>query len=288
MSNDTAVQPALENLAESLQKAVDNLYYKGGAPAQKIRNFLNGVWLGHALHPLLTDVPIGAWTTAVALDLFSGADDDSELAPGADAAIGLGVLGAVGAAVAGITDWSDTYGEERSIGFNHMLLNVGGLAAFSLSYALRKSGQRKLGVALSTVAYGVTAYSSFLGGDLVYRLGSMVNHTAWDEEPGEWTQVMDAADLPENKLQKVEAKGAPVLVVKQGDQIYALNNTCPHAGGPLDEGQLEDDTVVCPWHASRFCIKDGKRIDGPTTFDAPVYEVRQHAGKIEVRHVSSH
>ena len=169
-----------------------------------------------------------------------------------------------------------------------MLLNVGSLTGFSLSYLLRKNGQRKLAVAISTVAYGATAYSSYLGGDLVFKLGSMVNHTAWDEEPGDWTQVMDAADLPENKLQKVDASGESVLLVKQDDQIYALNDTCPHAGGPLDEGQLEGDTVVCPWHGSRFCLKDGKKMDGPTTYDAPTYEVRQHAGKIEVRHVSSH
>lgn len=288
MSNDSAPQPALEKLADSLQQALNGIFQSGGVPGKKAKNFLNGVWLGHALHPVLTDVPIGAWTTAVALDLLSGADDKSELAPGADAAVGLGILGAVGAAMAGIADWSDTVGEERQIGLTHMLLNVGGLTAFSLSYGLRKSGQRKLGVVLSTAAYGVLSYSAYLGGDLVYKMGSMVDHTAWDNEPGDWTQVMDAADLPENTLQKVEAGGEEVLLVKQGGEVYALNSTCPHAAGPLDEGQLEGDTVVCPWHGSRFCIKDGKRIDGPTTFDAPVYEVRQQAGKIEVRHVSSH
>jgi nitrite reductase/ring-hydroxylating ferredoxin subunit/uncharacterized membrane protein len=288
MSNDSAPQPALERLADTLQNAVNGIFQSGGVPGKKAKNFLNGVWLGHALHPMLTDVPVGAWTTAVALDLLSGADDKSDLAAGADAAVGLGILGAVGAAVAGITDWSDTVGEERHTGLVHMLLNVGSLTGFSLSYLLRKNGQRKLGVAISTVAYGATAYSSYLGGDLVFKLGSMVNHTAWDEEPGDWTQVMDAADLPEDQLQKVDANGETVLVVKQDGQVYALNNTCPHAGGPLDEGQLEGDTVICPWHGSRFCLKDGKKIDGPTTFDAPTYEVRQNAGKIEVRHVSSH
>jgi nitrite reductase/ring-hydroxylating ferredoxin subunit/uncharacterized membrane protein len=288
MSNESAPQPALENLADSLQQAVNGLFQAGGTTGKKVRNFLNGVWLGHALHPLLTDVPIGAWTTAVALDLLSGADDKSDLAAGADVAIGLGILGAAGAAVAGITDWTDTYGEERQIGLTHMLLNVGSLGAYSLSYLLRKSGQRKLGVALSTAAYGATAYSAYLGGELVFRIGSMVNHTAFPDKPGEWTEIMDEADLPENTLHKADANGTPVLVVKQGDQVYALHDVCPHAGGPLDEGQLEGDTVVCPWHGSRFCLKDGKVIDGPATFDAPTYEVRREAGKIEVRHVGSH
>ncbi len=288
MSNDSAPQPALEKLADSLQQAVNGIFQSGGVPGKKAKNFLNGVWLGHALHPVLTDVPVGAWTTAVTLDLLSGADDKSELAPGADAAVGLGILGAVGAAVAGITDWSDTVGEERHTGLVHMLLNVGGLTAYTLSWFLRKNGQRKLGVVISTAAYGVLSYSAYLGGDLVYKMGSMVDHTAWDNEPGDWTQVMNAADLPENTLHKVEAGGEEVLLVKQGDQVYALNSTCPHAGGPLDEGQLEGDTVICPWHGSRFCLKDGKVLDGPSTFDAPLYQVRQTAGKIEVRHVSSH
>jgi nitrite reductase/ring-hydroxylating ferredoxin subunit/uncharacterized membrane protein len=288
MSNDAAPQPALEKLADSLQQTVNGIFQAGGVSGKKARNFLNGVWLGHALHPLLTDVPIGAWTTAAALDLLSGADDKSDLAAGADAAVGLGILGALGAAVAGITDWTDTYGEERTIGLTHMLLNVGSLSAYSLSFLLRKSGQRKLGVALSLAAYGTTAYSAFLGGELVFRIGSMVNHNAFNEKPGEWTELMDEADLPENTLHKADAGGAPVLVVKQDDQVYALHDICPHAGGPLDEGQLEGETVVCPWHGSRFSLKDGKVIDGPATFDAPSYEVRREAGKIEVRHVSSH
>lgn len=288
MSNDNTPQPALEQLADSLQGAVNGVFQAGGGTGKKAKNFLNGVWLGHALHPIMTDVPIGCWTVAVSLDLLSGADDKSDLAAGADAALGLGILGALGAAVTGITDWSDTVGKERHTGLVHMLLNVGGLAGFSLSWLLRRGGHRKLGVAVSTLTYGVTTYSAYLGGELVFNLGSMVNHTAWEGSPDSWTQVMDASDLPENQLTKVDAKGSSVLLVKQDNQVYALSDTCPHAGGPLSEGQLEGDTVVCPWHGSRFCIKDGKRQDGPSTFDAPTYEVRQHAGKVEVRRVAEH
>lgn len=289
MSNEITPQPALEQLADTLQQAVNGVYQAGGVPGKKAKNFLNGVWLGHALHPLMTDVPVGCWTVTVSLDLLSGANPDSDLAAGADAALGLGILGALGAAVTGLTDWSDTYGKERHTGLIHMLLNVGALGAYSLSWLLRRNkSQRKLAVLISTVAYGVTSYSAYLGGDLVFKLGSMVNHNAWSEAPSDWTQVMNVSDLPENRLQKVDAKGANVLLVKQDDQIYALTETCSHAGGPLSEGQLEGDTVVCPWHGSRFCIKDGRVIDGPATFAVPAYEVRQYAGKVEVRLVSEH
>jgi nitrite reductase/ring-hydroxylating ferredoxin subunit/uncharacterized membrane protein len=288
MSNEiTTPQPALEQLGDTLQKAVNGIFQAGGVPGKKVKNFLNGVWLGHALHPVLTDVPVGCWTVTVALDLLSGAKEDSELAAGADAALGLGILGAFGAAVAGITDWSDTVGEERHTGLIHMLLNVGGLSAFSLSWLLRRNkGQRKLAVAISTAAYGLTAYSAYLGGELVFKLGSMVNHNAWAEAPTEWTPVLDAAELPENQLYKAEANGSSVLLVKQDNRIYALNETCSHAGGPLSEGQLDGDTVICPWHGSRFCLKDGKVIDGPATYKVPSYEVRQQSGKIEIRLVS--
>ncbi len=288
MSNDTTPQPTLEQLADTLQQAVNSVYQAGGVPGKKAKNFLNGVWLGHALHPIMTDIPVGCWTVALTLDLLSGADEKSDLTAGADAALGLGILGALGAAVTGMTDWSDTVGKERHTGLVHMLLNVGGLTAYSLSWLLRKKGQRKLAVAISTAAYGVTSFSAYLGGELVFKMGSMVNHNAWSEAPSEWTEVMDVSDLPENKLQKVDANGANVLLVKQNDQIYALNDTCSHAGGPLSEGQLEGDTVVCPWHGSRFCLKDGRVIDGPATFANPSYEVRQHDGKVEVRLVSDH
>lgn len=287
MSTDITPQPALEQLADTLQQAVTGIFQAGGVPGKKVKNFLNGVWLGHALHPVLTDVPVGCWTVTVALDLLSGADEDSDLAAGSDTALGLGILGALGAAVAGITDWSDTVDEERHTGLVHMLLNIGGLGAYSLSWLLRRNkGQRKLAVAISTAAYGLTAYSAYLGGHLVFKLGSMVNHNAWSEAPSEWTPVLDAAELPDNQLYKAEANGSSVLLVKQANQIYALNETCSHAGGPLSEGQLEDDTVVCPWHGSRFCLKDGRVIDGPATFKVPAYEVRQQAGKIEVRRAS--
>lgn len=288
MSNATTPMPTLEQLAETLQQAVNDVYKAGGVPGKKVKNFLNGVWLGHALHPVLTDIPVGCWTATVTLDLLSGADENSDLAAGADKALGLGILGAVGAAFAGITDWSDTYGKERHTGLIHMLLNVGGLTAFSLSWLLRrKKGRRKLAVAISTVAYGVTGFSAYLGGDLVFKLGTMVNHNAWTHEPEEWTSVSGAPVVTEeNTLYKVDANGTSVLLVKQDNRLYAINETCSHAGGPLADGQLEGDTVVCPWHGSRFCLKDGKVIDGPSTYKAPSYEVRQQNGKVEVRLVS--
>jgi nitrite reductase/ring-hydroxylating ferredoxin subunit len=74
-----------------------------------------------------------------------------------------------------------------------------------------------------------------------------------------------------------------VLLVKKGVKIFALAETCSHAGGPLSEGKIEGDTVVCPWHGSRFCLRDGNVIDGPATYPQPALDVQVREGQILVR-----
>src|ERR1041385_6949180 len=96
--------PTVERLQQALDKA---LYADGRQSAQKIRNFLNGTWLGEPLHVVLTDVPIGAWTVAVICDVLDLNSDHRTYSLAADAAVAIGLAGATGAAVAGIADWSD-------------------------------------------------------------------------------------------------------------------------------------------------------------------------------------
>jgi nitrite reductase/ring-hydroxylating ferredoxin subunit/uncharacterized membrane protein len=282
MSGEQTGQAWLEKAADVLQQGLGSAFKAGGEPGKQLKNFLNGVWFGHPLHPAMTDVPVGCWMLATTFDLLSGADENSPLSTGADAALGLGILGAVGAAATGLTDWSDTYGKEQRTGLIHALLNTGALSANCASWILRRRGQRKLAVVLSTGAFGVAAFSAYLGGELVFELGTMVNHNAWTNGPEEWTPVMTSTELAENSLTKAEANGTNIVLLKQAGKIYAMSETCSHAGGPLAEGQLHADTVICPWHGSRFCLKDGKVLDGPATFKVPVYEVREHNGQIEV------
>ena len=66
--------------------------------------------------------------------------------------------------------------------------------------------------------------------------------------------------------------------MRDGETVYALHAQCAHAGGPLAEGKLVDGCIECPWHASRFRLSDGKRVQGPTTFDQPRYDVRAAEG----------
>ena len=277
-------QDWLEQASEAVQPAITEAFKAGGPAGQQVKNFLHGTWLGHPLHPALTDVPIGAWTAALALDALEAISGRKEFGPGADAAIAIGLVGAVGSAVTGITDWSDTYGRGRKIGLTHGLLNAGATLLYTTSLLMRRRKKtRRAGLGFAMLGYAVGSVAAYLGGHLVYGEQIGVDHTAAQEMPHEFVPVLAENELPENKLTKVDAKGVPVLLVRQNGQIRALAHTCSHLGGPLSEGKLEGDSVRCPWHASCFSLEDGHVIDGPATFPQPRFETRIRDGRIEVR-----
>src|SRR5437870_12532135 len=114
-----ADQPALDRLAEPLSDGVRRLFEWGGPAGAEVKNALHGVWLRHPLHPVLTDIPIGAWTTALALDIAAATNGDRGLQRAADVAIAVGLAGAAGAAVSGLTDWSEPSGRSRRLGLVH-------------------------------------------------------------------------------------------------------------------------------------------------------------------------
>jgi nitrite reductase/ring-hydroxylating ferredoxin subunit/uncharacterized membrane protein len=278
-----AQQAWLEPLANSLQEAVDQAYGALGTARQPVKNFLHGVWLGHPLHPVLTDVPIGAWTVALALDALESISGRDELGPGADAAVGLGLVGAVAAALAGVADWKETDGRSRRVGLTHGLLNVGATALYGASLVCRGRGQRGRGRGFAALGYAVAASSAYLGGELVFDQRIGVNQIAGTEPPRDWVAVYPAPDLPENQPRRAVAQGLKIVLVRRGSQVYALNETCSHLGGPLAEGHVEGDGIVCPWHGSRFALADGHVMDGPATYPEPSLETRVRDGQIEVR-----
>ena len=151
-------QDWLDVVGDRLQKAVAAAFQAGGDTGRRVRDFLHGTWLGHPLHPALTDIPLGAWTTALALD--AAGDKNKGMARAADAAIGIGIAGAVGAAVTGLADWHHTTGGDRRVGLGHAMLNTAALALYVTSFALRRSGARDAGRALSAVVAGVGSSSN--------------------------------------------------------------------------------------------------------------------------------
>jgi nitrite reductase/ring-hydroxylating ferredoxin subunit len=264
----------LDKVAARLQPAAGRL-----VRPRLVRNLLSGTNVGHPVHPVLTDLPIGAWSMAALLDAVGG----PEAAPAADLLVGAGILAAVPTAATGVNDWADTYGTETRIGVAHAGANVAALALYVTSFVARRRGQRGRGKALGLAGLAVLMAGGYLGGHLSFVRGVNVNHTAFEHRPEDWTPVLPDAELGVGEHRKVLAAEAPVLLVRATGRLLALANTCSHAGGPLDEGELVDGCVICPWHGSTFRLDGGTVVRGPASTPQPTYETRVRDGWIEVR-----
>ena len=246
-----------------------------------IRDLLAGTWLGHPLHALLTDVPIGALTLVIVLDVVGQP-------VAADVALLIGVLAMIAAALAGLADYSTTDGRARVRATVHSTVMLVSLVLYVVSLAIRAGGptDRTLPIALSVLAYLILAGGAFVGGDVVYALGNAVDRHAWRSTGAAW-QPLDVGDLAEGSLVRATVGGQAVVLVRTGDTINALHDQCAHAGGPLHRGRIVDGCVECPLHGSRFQIATGRRRRGPTVYDQPSYEVRiVPAGGYEARRIS--
>jgi nitrite reductase/ring-hydroxylating ferredoxin subunit/uncharacterized membrane protein len=280
----TKPQPSTD---ERLQKIVDKALYAGGSPeAQKLRNFLNGTWLGEPLHVVLTDLPIGAWTAAMVFDLLDLIVDRHEFALAADASIGIGLAGAAGAAVTGITDWSDVDPPARRLGFVHGLVNLSGTALFATSLLLRRKKRRTGGLVASALGYAIMGYAAHLGGKLVYEHRVGVDRTDGQVFPDNFVAVLPESQLADDKPTQAMVQGVPILLVRRAGRLFAMADTCSHFGGPLSDGKLVDNCIECPYHASRFDLEDGHVVNGPAVHPQPCFEIRIHNGQIEVRNAS--
>lgn len=263
--------PGLEGLSEWLVKAL--------APVTRRRtlmDLLQGRMLGHALHPVLSDLPVGMWSSVPVLDLIG---DEG----GATMLTAVGCIAAGATVATGAADWSVTYGRDRRLALVHGLANT---AAFGLqlgSLSARLSGRNGRGRLLSMAGLAMVGAAAYLGGELVLGRALTVNHTAWLSGPGEWTDVAGGSEVTEGALTAVDVDHRKVLLTRVAGTVCALENTCSHAGGPLNEGTVEDGTVVCPWHGSRFRLSDGSVLGGPATFPQPRFEARNVAGRIQIR-----
>ena len=273
---DLALQtPGLDAAADGLAHAVDGAFNATGSARQPTKDALNGTWLGHSLHPVITDVPIGAWTVALALDMLGEPR-------GARIAVGVGLLGAAGAAATGLTDWSDTSGTPRRLGVVHAALNGAATLLYGASW-LARGKRRGAGVALSALGYGIVSLSALYGGTLSLDLQIGVNRSSVPEPPTGEVDVAALADVPDGGMKRVDAHGYPVLLVRRDGEIDAIGAICAHQGGPLDEGTLEGGVVTCPWHGSKFCVLDGGIVAGPTAYPQPAFRARVLDGRVLVR-----
>jgi nitrite reductase/ring-hydroxylating ferredoxin subunit len=275
--------PALTDLAEKIQPLLRTLLEGDDGVRRPLKDLLHGTFIGHPLHPLLTDILIGAWSVAAIFDALELAGSE-EYETAADATVIIGAIGAVGAALAGWADWSDTKGEAQRAGLLHGLMNATALTAYIASIAARRAGARKLGIATAFLGYGITGAAAYLGAELSFGMQLGVKHSAIPiDPPTTFVRVLDAASLPDGDTQAVDVSDIPVLVSRRGDAIDAVSAVCTHRGAPLADGERVGDCITCPWHGSRFSLENGRVVEGPATFDLAHFDGRISGGVISVR-----
>ncbi|MBA2312882.1 MAG: Rieske 2Fe-2S domain-containing protein [Actinobacteria bacterium] len=280
MTDLHALTTRLED-AEQLDPLSDRMTTVVGSvvKAGPLKDFLSGTWLGHALHPALTDVPLAAGLSATLLDVFGG----EESAPAVEKLLALNLLASVPTVAAGWSDWSDSGDEEKRVGIVHAGVNVAALILYGASLGARRRGRKGLGVALGALGTGIASVGGYLGGHLVLAQGVGVDNTVFDAALTEWTAVMKESDVSDGKPALASHEGLDLVVLKRGQQVWALSNRCTHRSGPLNEGDLDGTCIVCPWHGSAFEISDGTVKRGPATIPQPAFEARLRDGKVEVR-----
>ena len=148
---------------------IDQTVARAVLQPRQLRELLQGVPQGHPLHPTLVQVPLGAWVSAGVLDMVPGAERSAKLL------VGVGVLAAVPAALAGLADYADLRERQARVALVHAAANGTAIVLYSASFLARGKGRQGLGKCLAFAGFGTAALGGFLGGHLTYRQGAAVD-----------------------------------------------------------------------------------------------------------------
>ncbi|HVY10955.1 MAG TPA: Rieske 2Fe-2S domain-containing protein [Mycobacteriales bacterium] len=273
LENAGHLDPAVGVVRRILQQALRS---------QRGRDLLHGVWLGHPLHPMLTDVPIGCWTAAAVLDALPGTGH------GAGTLIATGCAAYVPTVAAGWADWSQLHEQQQRVGLVHAAVAGVAFTCYGASLAARARGRSWRGKAWSYSGLAVIGVAGYLGGHLAYRQAAGVNHVEAVPHlfPDGWHSLGPIHELPDGELCQREVDGVDLLVVRRGQHVDVLADTCSHLAAPLSEGSFAAEQgqgcVVCPWHGSTFRLADGAVVHGPATAPIPRFATRIIDGVLEV------
>ena len=252
---------------------------------------LHGTWLGHPLHPALTDVPVGAWTAALALDAAELAGPGRGLARAARTCTAVGLVGAGASVVTGLADWQHSHEGARRVGVVHGLLSTAATGLQLASWWDRRRGHDVRGRVFGLAGWVVVTGSAALGGALAYRHGLGTDHADRSLAPRTFTDAAGLDDLREGRPTRADVDGVRVVLVRDAagpggpPRVRAFGEQCPHLDGPLSEGWVTREGLVCPWHGSCFSLEDGRVVHGPATAPLPRLETRVRGGRVEVRRV---
>ena len=249
---------------------------------QALRDALHGVWLGHPLHPMLTDVPIGMWSAAAVLDLVPGTG------PAAATLIATGCLSVAPTALSGWVDFSELHEQQQRVAVVHAAAITAALGCYTASLAARGRGKTVRGKVWAYAGFAAMSVGGYLGGHLSFRQAAGVNHAEQIPHlfPQGWHPIGSLADLDDGELSRRNVDGIDLVVVRRGHHVDVLADTCSHLAAPLSEGTFSVERgqgcVVCPWHASVFRLSDGAVVHGPATAPMPRFETRIVDDVVEV------
>src|SRR4051812_14424701 len=268
----------LDGLGEKVGKAV-----RGAIKPGALKDAVSGTWLGHAVHPMLTDLVIGSFVSATLLDLLGGDEDGAA----AERLIGVGIAAYGPTALTGVNDWADSEPADdavRRVGLVHASSNALALTLYGSSLAARRRGARSRGKLLGLAGAGVLMVGGYLGGHMSFTKGVGPNQTAFDPGPDDWTRAVASDELAADEPKTVVVEETPVLLVRHRKHVHALHDRCSHRGCSLGElGELDGETIECGCHGSRFSLRDGSVERGPATAPQPSYEVREQGGQVEIK-----
>jgi nitrite reductase/ring-hydroxylating ferredoxin subunit len=274
--------PTFDKAIEPARRAVN-----AALRPQAVKDALHGTWLGHSLHPVLVQVPVGSWLSAGLLDAVP------RLRPAATVLIGTGVAAAVPASLAGAADWSEQEVGIRRLGALHALANSAALSLYVGSLVARGRGRGALGRVLSYAGLGIATGSAAVGGHMSYAQSSGASHSATAARAltSDWIDLGPLDDLPEGRPALRTGKGGsvavPLAAVRRGAKVDVFLGACAHLSGPLYEGAVEEvhgrQCLVCPWHGSAFDLDSGSPRRGPAANPQVKLEVRMEAGRVMAR-----
>lgn len=276
----------LGGLWNSAASVIGAFYRVLGMPGKLLQDLMNGSWLGHALHAVIVDVVVGAATAVLLLDVLRVFFGVGGLEIAALWIVGLVGLAGLAAILTGLTDFKDTAsGDQRNVTGLHGLVNLVGIGGFAFSLMQRLDGNHDAGFWAFLVGYLLISTGSYVGGHVVFKYGYMINYNAFSrgKRAKEFTPCMPAAELPESVPTRAAFGSTAVMLVRRGDAVHALKDTCSHAGGPLSEGELKGDTIICPWHQSAFRLADGSVVHGPAGTRQVSYRARISGDQVELQ-----
>jgi nitrite reductase/ring-hydroxylating ferredoxin subunit/uncharacterized membrane protein len=249
---------------------------------QALRDVLHGVPIGHPVHPVAVQVPIGAWVSASILDFVPGQQRAAAILTGA------GVVSALPAVVSGYADWSQLHEQQMRLGLVHATANALAEGCYVVSLSHRLRGRRVRGKAWALAGLSIVGFGGLLGGHLAYRQASGANHVEdvpHRVSPG-WHDIAGLDELSEGRLERRVLGEVPLVLFRRGSEVDVLAGLCSHLSGPLDEGSVteedDDSCVVCPWHKSTFSLHTGEVVHGPATSPLPRFQTRVVGGVVQV------